>query len=369
MEKDKIREMLESPVGVAHFSAQQEDDFNELLQTMEETDVWKKVKLSEVNITTSLREGMDSPTDILFATTQDEQREIFPVLEEAMFSIKRRARNMAEIMNDLDAEDTADMLNMSWPYLGDREVKLLVRGGNVLGLHSAQYSPISQRELFDALVGTIELGYEDYEFQGATYSHSMTVGSYRVIDEELTEGYIEALEAAGKKVFADNLSFIVSLSTGDSAECSVTVTPSVVLSDKRQVPFSSPMGIEHRGEATVREAAEQFTAMYAYMEEALDGLKRLMDIRINNPESCFYRICRTFKLPLRIMKDLNDWFRKPYMTAHDFYYEVGRLFEDSRFAGLPAERKVQYRNQVSKILMMSDEDWAKADVKNKTFRD
>ena len=94
-----------------------EQNFTDLLDTINKIDIWRDVDLGEISVKAQSEvensEEIKASETGLFLSIDDEE---YPILSEALYSVKRRAKNTAEILSHMGPKAQAHMLNLSWPY-------------------------------------------------------------------------------------------------------------------------------------------------------------------------------------------------------------------------------------------------------------
>lgn len=360
MNATEIYEKLKDPNVVMTFDETQEQELHELLEGLYNIDLWKDVKLGEIYVAEDVTGRSQTGVSLVH------QGETYPIHEDAIFSVKRRALNNSAILAKMKPHHVATMLNMSWPYVAENDAKILVRAGNLIGLHSGEYCALPQKDVLQHLLVYMEMDYDAYTFVEAEYTHRMSRITYEIDDYELVKDYLGDLAlCVGSPVDPGDVKFLVSLWMGDSAECSVQVYPQITVNGTTQVPFSMPMTVVHRNGVTMKDVDNAIQKMYSYIEDAINHIDRMLKIRLDHPEAAVYRLIKKNKLPMKLFVPLAGHFQMPGMSAHDVYFSMGRFMEDPRYLDLPVRRQIEYRNNMSKVLLMTEDEWTRVDKPGK----
>lgn len=360
--------MVDLNKEIVEVTFDKENEFFDLLETLKTTDKLRKTEIGDLELTTE-SDGEVCSTGLYLK--RDE--EIFRIPESALFSIRRRFKNMSEILPKMTAEDQAKMLNMSIVYLKDNEAKLYTRGDLVVGLHSDHYAAIRQYDLYSAFRDNLMLSYDEFCFLSGTYRHDVTEAIYKVVDLDTSGRYVKALIDAGKRVGLADIEFRIALRTSDAATCSVSVQPYVFIKGRKSAPLSQAMRLDHRDGVGMQEVRDIFLKTYSYNSDAVDNLAEMLQITLTYPSSVIRRLTKKYRLPLRPMKSIASRFaveeRGLKMSAHDLYINACLAMRDEKFTKMSEERQIEMQDAFSKILKTTKDEWQRMDKPGPTLLD
>ena len=365
MNKEIITKELSKNECTFAFAAKEEADFMAFLMFMESEDLWVDVDLSNIRL-----ELMPEPSSCKIGIRIN--AELFPLLDDAYYSVKRRAKNNAEILKQMSNEDFVAVLNYSWAYFKDKDEKqriayALIRGGNVLALHSNRYSTISQKQIYLTFKMHLAKHYEDVSFLFSTYRHNITEGVYRIYDSTLIDGYTKLLNKKGVGITKDDVRVAVALRTSDTGLSSISLNPIISIRGSLFVPFYAPLRLEHKNNADMDAVKDQYVKIFSIVESGMENLERLAKIDLINPSCAAIRLSKRFMIPKKAVKELSPRFAfyedsgSP-MSAHDFYFTMCEVLSMSKYSMLTLERQLAVQDALSKIPLLSDAEWEKVDA-------
>ena len=350
------------------FTAEEENDFMEFVKEVDAADRWEETPLDslylkEIDMT-------DAPSLIKERTSTGlaliTDGEAFPVFPEAIYSIRRRAKNNAEIFNSLSANECANMLNMSWPHIPGNG-KVLIRGGKVLAVHSNRYVPISQGSIFNCFKDKLAAVYGRVSFEGGFYSHESTTCTYEVESSGLLEGLRAALAEEGIKT-GDDIGVFVECGTSDTGTSAIIAYPSIKAKGRRNY-FTNPIMIEHRDSTTFGDVADGFDQILAVVKAGVVNLERLLKIQLTYPSVIARKLALNskFQLPKGLVKEIEPMlavseFCGEKLSAYDFYFTLCEMFMLPEFKKLTEKRKLRIKDSVARVALFTEEQFKKMDV-------
>lgn len=365
MTKEERYEELRKEDALIYFDGKEEDQFLSFLDHLKLIDVWKEVELPDVFLRPAAAVEGSTGLEIRLGGTY------YPLINAALYSVKRRADNCGKILNDMSAEDVAYILNKSWPYLRtkgkeNRIARGLIRGDNVISLHSGRYVPFSQKKVFSAFGFYLHKEFDEVKFHSAVYQHHLTEATYIISSSRILPAYVDALNCAGYIITADEISVAAVLRTSDTAKSSISILPVISIKKKPMVPFSVPLKIVHKDKTTMDVVKETFKKIFSLVESATEHLQQMLQIELNYPESVAIRVAKKFSLPkLSVMPLQPDfkWYENNHktMTAHDFYMTMCDIMNCPKYDALTEDRKLKVKDSLSKILYLSENDWQMLD--------
>lgn len=350
------------------FTTEEEKDFFEFIKGVDDSDRWLETPLSsfylkEIDMT-------DAPTLIKERTSTGlaliADGEAFPVFPAAIYSIRRRARNNADIFGSLTVNECANMLNMSWPHLTGNG-KILIRGGKVLATHSNRYVPISQGSIFKCFYDTMKANYDDIAFDGGYYSHESSKCSYKIESEKLLSDLKKVLLDEGIKT-ADSIQVYVECITGDTGTAAITAYPCINAKGRKN-HFTNPVSVEHRDTTTFTDVENGFNQVMAVVKDGVKNLERLLKIDLTYPSVIARKLALNskYQLPKGLVKEIEPMlamgeFMGEKTSAYDFYFTLCEMFRLPEFEKLTDKRKMRIKDSVARVAFFTEDQFRKLDV-------
>lgn len=330
------------------------NEFFDFLHELEKTDIWKTVNLRHVVL------SADTDGNYKMFTGDD----TVDVNQCAHYTLKRRAKNNADILYDMPPTVAAECLNMSWPYVPKPDALALIRGEQILAVHSGEYAIITQKQVFESFNEYLETSFDEPTFTNASYSHELTKATYQVEDRSFYDNIVEAFNECGFPVSPEDVTVTVDISTSDTGNSCVTILPYLKIGEQPRFPFAKPLKVMHKGNVDKRLEMlnENYEKMLSLLCDGVENLKRLYSIEIKKPYECAENICKKVAIPVNMVRELQerlDGFGS--LTAGDIYVTLCEIIFSESFMERSVRGKLQIQDGLSKILYLSENDWKRYD--------
>ena len=369
MDKNTIKQNLPKEGFCTSFG--NESDFQDFLEELDMNDKHLEMLVTDMKIkavdSTSPQEIIDVATETRLAL--EAGGITYPILATAMPSVKRRAELDTNLMGKLSPDVAAGMYNIGFGAQDKKKCTVFLRGEkphSVLAIHSGRYVVFSQKKIFKCLVDFLDTNFDSVEFSGASYCHDLTFAHFKVEDEALLKAYKTAL-ANAKIPGADNAKIELTLVMSDTGYSSVGIAMNMRLSAKKAAfPFAKPELIPHRDKSTFADIEASVQRVFSLAQEGIVNLNRLMNIKLSCPASFATTITKKFGLPKPLMDTVIPQLQiyedsGTEITAHDFFTTIAKITEFSQFKAYSEKKKLEVRNDLSKIPFLTDDEWVKFD--------
>lgn len=296
----------------------------------------------------------------------------YPIITTAMPSIKRRSELDTTLMSKLPPSVASGMYNIGLRAQSEKKCTIFLRGTKdkkaVLAVHSDRYVPFAQRDVFAALFNYLDSNFRNVEFITAAYRHDLTQVKFVIQDDNLLTKYRDEL-ASARIPGAYNAVIELSLIMSDTGYSSIAIIMGMRLKSRHAAyPFAKPQLIPHRDKAEFKDIEDNINKIFSLAQEGMANLGRLMKIKLSCPVSAAKRITKKFGLPKSLINDILPELQiyedlGTEITAHDFYRIITKITEFSAYIEYSDKKKLEIKNNLSKIAFISDSEWGKYDRK------
>lgn len=363
MEKEIFKRELEKSEPIIQVA--DEDDFKNLLYALEDVDVWTKILWS------TLKLDFDNNGLSIFGK---------PITRGAIRSITERAGISGALSAKLaesSLEKYAGLINDAMKYASvlytNDCFNVLERGGNVLAIHSNQYTPIMQRSVYEHFSNILHNAMPEATFCRATYTHDMTVAEYSLgsYQDALFKAYREAWVKSGRpEATLKKAAPVLVVKTSDTGLCSVILTPYLRIRNKFYLLGDSVKTKTHRGaissETFDKSMEKSVESCYAKLEKNLDGLAGLINLKLQYPIETCVRVLEKSGLAKRAKQQsrqlLSKWINNVNsyadITAYDCYQTITEMADLSIRPGDVSDNALRLTEMVYRTISL---DWRSLD--------
>ena len=338
-----------------------EKDAYTFFEELSDTDRWVDIALDTISLDTEIVD--EEKVSLTFTAKPAFDKVILS--PHALYSLKGRALNNAEILHRMSIADQATMLNMSWRYLANTLGRVLIRGGKIMAVHSGRYIPISQNSIFSSFMNYMKEEFKTGGFISASYRHEKTQITYHAanINDPLMAPFKEAAIKFGgltlSSISSDKI--LVKLITGDLGQTATKVYP-ILQEGTREFFIGSPLTLPHRDSTTLDDIKETYPQILAILQDGVDNLKRLLEININHPVNCAINVAKKFGLPKKSVNDIRHYFdaMDETVTAYEIYFTLAEILHEPRFKEYSPERQLDVHEAFARIILI--QNWTKYDT-------
>lgn len=269
----------------------------------------------------------------------DDRFRMYPLRYTAWTHLQKRAglegRSINNLKDKVKSKELApskrcSMLNECLSLYSDM-TNVLIRDGKVTSLMSgdeSDYAIMPQIRLINILENELSSQYSSFSFQSAQTNHEITQILYSISDEQLERNIRNLLSSNGIQV--NDVKAQIQFTTSDTGNCAARLTPMIHV-DGRTLPIGKSDDVDHKGGSKAMSSFIDMThAFLGKYRENIDCIRRLMDVRIVNPESCLQHIYDKLNLTggygkyLRVIKEkLAQEFSSH--TAYDIYWCLNEM--------------------------------------------
>lgn len=391
--KEALKKAYKTRLGAQNFSQsfKTSEEYKDFFAYLKETDEWKECSLPNLRLEVKAEEyedkGEEGATGI--AIKDDEIVLKFPekkavpkklvlknegvsldLFETALWSIRMRARNIADIHDRFPLEVLCDQLNMSWPYLYKRngepeKGKILLRAGKVLGVMSERYAPLPQSMIFNMIEKYLRENYAGSEFLSGTYTHDLTVMKWRIgrENDSLLASYKDAwVKNGGRLSQIEGAYPVLIVSTNDIGTAAVTLRPMFV-NGASMYALGEGVSTKHKGMEDYSKVEKLIPTAFINMQKAMKRMAELPGILIDNPKATLINAMSEVGLLKKAKKACADVVRGfiPHknVTAYELYVTICDIFITGRGKQIDGQRKLNCEIAISRLLFV---DWNALDI-------
>ena len=350
----------------------------EFLNEMTKADTWTRIPIGGLHVSYHQNPSELNPAEVSFADNDDVNEHLkeggytlksyvgeFLVSEHAIPTLRDRASNNAQVMKRLSKEDTAKMLNMSWPYFPKEEGLALIRGNRIMAMHSGKhngYVPIDQGELFSSTRRNLSEEFPDTRFFSGVFEHDLTMATFIIGDceHEIMEAYKNAWIDAG--LHADTLKGAypaVQFGTSDTGTYCATLYP-LLIQKGRIHRLGNSLTVKHHGNASIEKFNDLFPQVYAQAKDSIAGIAKLLAIEIDYPIETAIRVAKELKLPKKPAKEAIQIFKDFYFggsaTAYEIYNQLMEILYSPHTMSLQGYSKLNLEESLARMIHLNWKD-------------
>lgn len=353
-----------------HVSFEGEEEMASFLKEMAAADKWENIPLNDFKLSVASqmkRDAIKAPEHIKDRIIEDNGFVLnkYPMSAWAFPTLCDRALNNAKILARLSKDDTVKMLNMSWPYMKPYQgSSILIRGHQILAVHTDKYMHLPQGELFSAFKSGLDEKFEAEYLEGY-YDHELTSALYSVENKpgnpKILEVYRDAWIKAGFPIQTlaeakPSIRFV----TADNGRFCATAYSLLV---QRGVVFNlGSVKVKHEAPSSINKYEESIKECFSILEVGLDALAKMMAIKVAYPVAALVRIAKKTALPKKAATEAIEMFKMTYIgdpvTAYELYYTLMECMNSEHIQGLRGESKLNLQESLARIINL---DWSEID--------
>lgn len=355
-----------------------EEDFLSFLKNRKEKTTWKKETSSNIRFEALVKDtpSTDALVDvyrnmdkghILDDTMEGTQLilhagdECIPVRNCAIKTILERARISGNALSKVERSVFAKILNYCL-NVADGQALLKVSDDKVSAVHGgdrSDYSVLEMYELFKKTSDYLNDNFTDVKYVGGFYEHSIVTALWSLDgNDELIQTYKDLL--AMHSVKCRELKASVRLTTSDVGISGANLYPTLI-ADGRNIPLGSPLKLEHKNGATVKDFEKKLTMLYSQYDLAIGKLKDLINVTVKNPGNTMIGVMSKIGIPKKYgipaLEKFNAVNGAGICTAHEIYYGISEVIFLMQCAGESGMRITQMEETVSRALNVKWQDY------------
>ena len=281
----------------------------------------------------------------------------------AISSLQDRAKIYGGALSKVSKPVLRNILNECLKVAPEKATtKIRLSEDKVSAVLSSDYVPLSIPEIFNVATSYINSRFPQSYFSGGSWSHVITTAEWELAGEEaLIQTYKAALDKHG--VPHDEIQPGLRLSSSDIGISSVNLIPKLVVGkDRLLLPLGGPVGLEHKGEASMTKFMENLEGVFAQYCNQLERLAQLLDIEIANPVNCMIGVMKRLRIPNKYSIPTLEVFQRgfaesDYCTAHDIYYGLGELLFQLQIHKATGEQVLRMEETIAKAMSLNFQDY------------
>lgn len=256
-----------------------------------------------------------------------------------------------------------DLLNELFRTYKNTGMKILVRSGQVVAIHSDHYQERSQKREFEIVNNYLRQNRAI--FDRGSFSNTLTKARWHIEDDDLSMKKLkEVFRNNGFPALAEGTDVTVRFQTSDIGTSQSEISPSIE-GENVWFPLGEPIKVKHNGDKTEEELENSVRETFAVIEEGVENIKRLSRQRILNPAAAFVAACKHVGLhriiPGATKKALEEFKSELYfldeIKALDIYVAILELKNSTE--KMIDETQVKVKVALSRLSLC---DWEKFDI-------
>ena len=348
-----------------------EGDFLGFLKNREDQTTWKTESSSALRIEALVKDtaktdaivddyrskGKEDVIEDTFDGTQlvlHTGKECIPVRSCAIKTILERAKISGNALSKVDRGVFAKILNHCLK-VADGKALLKVSDEKVSAVHGgdkSDYSVLEMYELFTKTSDYLKVNFKDVTYAGGFFDHSLSTAIWSLDgNPELIDAYKNLLSMHTVKCF--DLKASVRLTTSDVGISGANLYPSLIV-DGRNIPLGSPLKLEHKNGATMKDFEKKLEMLYSQYDLAIGKLEKLLAITIKNPLNTMIGVMSKIGIPKKYgvpaLEKFNAIHGDGFCRAHDIYYGIAEVVFLMQCAGESGVKVTQMEETVSRAL-------------------
>lgn len=364
-------------------------EFIETIQEYEKNDVYVRVPVSNLEVCplVDVEDEIDAefPSSLADAIADtmnhiqlgisfidaDENEHKYPLRETAKKTLFDRAKINGPSLERLSKEKLGNVLNMCYALYKDTYTLVYINNNKVnavLSGDSKDFSILPLTELINALHQKFNDLSFNFRFIEGFIDHYYCFSKYEIVDGNLLDSYKDALNNHNISFNPKKMSAAVQFASSNVGLSTAKVS-SFIKNDDHFIPLGTACQVQHRGGKTIEDFENSLNGMFGSYQEALNGLTKLMDIKLKHPVDVMIKVCQKLKLPSEQCRgaiQLFESYASSGVTAYDVYVALGEVIYNCTCSNVPETKTLIYTEDVTKALGYSERDWKKLDAPIKT---
>lgn len=219
---------------------------------------------------------------------------------------------------------------------------------------SDDYKILPAEEVFEESVKEIEkLG---GSYAGGFVNTDIFYSLFEINNKELENTYKDKFEDLRNAVP------MISVETSNTGLSSVAITPKFKIGSIEMI-IGKPLKTLHKGESDMMAVRENINQIFPIFKEAIDGLSRLKNIKIENPLFCFKNIAKKVLLPkkyaMMAAEDFCNFIDDGEINAYELYFALCETIFYAKNDNRPKTFLNNLQEQVARALYL---DFSKYDT-------
>lgn len=375
---------------LARIEFQEQSDFGNFLVDMNKEDTWltedtASIRIGyitpestpEYNFTDASEEQVNNAfgTGSLFVKLISQNMTIL-LNDNALFTLKDRAgitcKHTSRLLSEGKKMEFCHFANLALPEYVEKRSLILLRAGQVLAVHSSNYVPLNQMDIYNRFFQNIKDRFPNAKFDHAVYTHNLTNCTYCLSNykDTIMDAYREAWIAAGLKESALERSFpVLKVNTSDSGEFCLEMEP-ILKVGAFYYPLGDKILIKHHGTAHVGKLDASLNKLFAKLEAGVTNIANLLMLEINYPVPVMVRALEEAGIvsnAKKACKNLVEAFTSCVypgkgLTAFDIYLQICDIQYTDEFQKMSPATKLKITENFHRLLTL---DWVEMDEPGK----
>lgn len=360
-----------------------QDEFLDFIKRITRSSVWERKKSKDLRLVAfekdsrieeELRKqytdnGMDEGIleDTLAGTglLLKAKGKYYPVRDCAVQSILKRASIGGSALQKVEKSVYARILNECLKVARGEALLRISEGkvSAVLGGDSRDYAVLDMEKIFMLTVEYLQEHFKGCSYLGGYYEHSSASALWELSGEDdLLRAYQKELDMAGMAM--EDMKPVIRVSTSDTGNGGANIYPMLVHGkEKKSITLGSPLRLEHREEANIKDFEKQIQMVYGKYQLAIGKLTSLIGIEVANPVSCMVGVMKKTGIPKKLGMEAVELFRAQHgenaCTAHEIYYGISEVLFMMESSGEEGSRTAAMEEKVARALSV---DWREYDI-------
>lgn len=219
-------------------------------------------------------------------------------------SLLERGGIKCKLASEYEGKDLnayASLVNQGISYFG-KNLRILIRGGQLMAAHTTKYNSLSQEIIFDAAKDYMQLHFPEGKFLDAVYTPDITDATYSICngnDAFLKEYANDWIDAGLPKGLLDKTYPVLIFSTSDTGRYPLSIKPRLYIG-KAQYPLGTDVEVKHTGRALINEMNSYADQAYTKINQGINSVRDMLTHEINHPYATFVKVSSKVGLTKKI---------------------------------------------------------------------
>ena len=345
-------------------------------ENQKETDIWTKHPQKEIKVISNEDDIQMSVSSVSEeAINQAEQGLLimvpgmgyYPLRECAWKGLLDRARISGNSLTRIDSVLLADLLTQC-TQIYKNDVRFLIRDEMITAVVSGDETDYKVLPMYDLIVAVedelnkrfsgfkFERGYTDYTYTSLSWS----LPGQR---DEIIGDYIKHLLAAGwRKQMTDKIMPGILFQSSDTGVSSVKISTFLQTGANSYIRIGSAISMDHRNKSSIEEFKILLEGMFGKMQDTVEDLNKLLDIKIKYPVSTMQNVCDFLKVPKKPAAEAINMYQVTIGnqpdTAHGIFMAMQEILYNMKINRIPMGKILQIEEDVTRCIKLN---WSKYD--------
>lgn len=292
---------------------------------------------------------------------------LYPLRETAWKGLLDRARVSGNSLTRIDSELLADLLTQC-TQVYKNDVRFLIRDEMITAVVSGDetdYKVLPIYDLFLAVEEELNKRFSGFKFERGYTDYTYTSLSWSLPGQrdEIIGNYIKHLLVNGwRKHMTDKIMPGVMFQSSDTGVSSVKISTFLQTGAKSYIRIGSAISMDHRNNSSIEEFKKRLEGMFGKMQETVEDLNKLLDIKIKYPVSTMQNVCDFLKVPKKPAAEAINMYQVTIGdqpdTAHGIFMAMQEILYNMKVNNTSMGKILQIEEDITRCIKLN---WSKYD--------